>query len=104
MSEPNKYHNCETCGAYAVSEHHKCPPIFLAIDIEDDGDDWDGAYKIHAFDSEAAAQKAADRMDDNCGEGAHEREISIKDPDGIITKWSISFDYSVDYSATEVKE
>lgn len=98
-----RFHNCEICGAYAVTESHRCPPIFLCIDLENEREDWDDAWKIHAYEADRAAEKAAEKMDDD-GDGPSEREISVKDPEGNITKWSISFDYSVDYSATKVKE
>lgn len=100
---------CKTCGEHFVTIARRCPPLFLALDPECSGDldcsspDWSEAYHIYAYDAESAARKAAKKMDDSWGEGGHERDILIKDTNGKTTKWAITFDYSVDYYAKEMK-
>lgn len=99
------WNECKICKRYmgAVPQLHKCPPLWLCLEIDNQGDDWDDAYKIYAGNPEAAARDAAEEMDSDCGEGAHERKITVKSPSGEITVWAITFDYSVDYYASEVK-
>jgi len=94
---------CKTCGAHFVTVAHRCPPLFLALDPECSGFDWSDAYHVYAYDAESAARKAAKKMDDSWGDGGHERDILIKDTNGKTTKWTITFDYSVDYYAKEMK-
>jgi hypothetical protein len=98
---------CKKCRAYLYSDgrNHTCPPLLLALDMENNSDDWADATEVYLYQFEDAATEAADRFDSDCGEGAHERTIHIKDPrTGTIKAFKITFDYSVDYSANEIEQ
>lgn len=98
---------CETCRDFYYNllsdAPHRCAPEHKYLIVENGGD-WDTASSVHAYHADTAARKAAEMDDDDGGEGPSEKTILIKDPGGTITKWSITFDYSVDYSAHEVTE
>lgn len=91
---------CTTCGNYTwnvFGRPHVCPPKWLVVN---DDWDWSDAITVYAIDSETAAEKAAEMMDDNNGEGASEHSFLVK-RDGTDSEeaFEVSFDYSVDYRA-----
>ena len=101
------YERCKDCGGWGDPKHHRCPPMWNAWD-EDDGDE-DGAdswINVFAHDADDAARDAAERLDDDCGEGPHKRVVFVKlvgsPADEPAKKFEVDFEYSVDYSASEV--
>lgn len=97
--------HCKACGRYTGwLSAHTCPPEFEVLDHNYTGDDWDDAYKVREADHEDAAQKAAEEMDDSCGEGPHERLLQVrKVGETEVVQVKVTFDYSVDYYARTVK-
>jgi hypothetical protein len=81
-------------------ERHACAPEWEAQDPDARADDdW---TIIRAYDEEGAATKYAERSDDRCGEGAHERIVLVREPGSSeVKRFAITFDYSVDYRAHE---
>jgi len=97
---------CPHCGQWQPRPNsHSHYRKFLAIDPDYTGDDWYDAYPVCAFDHEDAARDAANEMDSSQGEGANEREIHVRpvDDPSDMRRFNITFDYSVDYFASEVK-
>lgn len=97
---------CKSCGRFSMwLMSHNCPPEFEVIDHGYTGDDWEDAYKVREDDHEGAAKKAAEEMDDSCGEGPHERMLHVrKAGETDVVQVRVTFDYSVDYYARKVKE
>jgi hypothetical protein len=91
---------CATCGHFTLSpKYHTCPPEWEARDADDCDDDWE---VIRAPDADDAATKYAEECDDGSGEGAHERTVLVRAIGSTdVKRFEITFDYSVDYYATE---
>ncbi len=56
---------CETCGAYLWSwerGRHKCHPVWLVYDINNDPD-LEEPERVHAIDAESAVSDGAERID-----------------------------------------
>ncbi|MBB5414062.1 hypothetical protein [Paraburkholderia atlantica] len=93
--------DCTKCGEYMFfPERHTCSPKWEVIDADECGEnDW---KTIHALDGEDAAAKYAEQRDDRNGEGPRERTVIVREPGASDEKrFSITFEYSVDYSAQE---
>lgn len=92
--------DCQDCGNYMFS-FHRCPPEWEARDADDcDDEDWE---IVREHDAEDAARKYAEDSDDNGGEGPHERNVLVRKKGSTdVTRFEITFDYSVDYYAKEV--
>ncbi len=95
---------CKKCGSYSIFDNHRCPPKWLALDKENQGDNWEDAVEVYAWDAQDAAIVASEKFDNGSGEGATNRVIHIKDPiDSAISAFRTRFDYSVDYYADEIE-
>ena len=92
--------DCRTCGAWCISEYHKCPPQWQVLNRDYHGDDWGDSLTIYAHDAEEAAEKAAETIDDNGGDGPSEQTLVVRQlGETAETIFDVKFDYSVDYSA-----
>jgi hypothetical protein len=54
--------DCKTCGAYWVSDSHRCPPVWR-IWCEEDGTAEEDADAVYAHSVETAVEKWADEYD-----------------------------------------
>lgn len=93
-------HNCPTCGNFTLSpEYHRCPPEWEVRDADDcDDTDWE---IVRGSDEDEAATKYAEESD-NHGDGPRERVVLVRAPGTTEAKrFEITFDYSIDYYATE---
>ena len=93
---------CPTCGksTHFAGKHHKCPPEWEVRDADDcDESDW---QIVREYDEDDAARRYASDSDNDCGEGPHERTVLVRAPGSTEAKrFSITFDYSIDYYAHE---
>ena len=68
--------------------------------------DEENARKIHAVDAEDAAERWADEYD-SAGDytivGGSEENVSVRSPDGKLTKFRVSGETVAKYSATEIE-
>lgn len=103
------YERCKDCGHWGTAPYHQCPPMWNAWDEDDYGGDENGAdswLNVYAHDADEAAAKAAEQIDDDGGEGPHKRVVFVKlvgsPHDEPAKKFEVDFEYSVDYSASEV--
>lgn len=83
---------CPICGEYKYNERHACQPLFGVRCDENHGpDEW---VEIRAFDAEAAAEKWAEREDQNgdyliVGQRSTPT-VEVRDGTGEITRWQVS--------------
>lgn len=94
---------CSTCGKYMLfPDSHKCLPAWEAQDPHTrDDDDWTTVY---ACDEESAAAEYAEKADSRSGDGPQERTVLVRLPGSSDAKrFSINWEYSVDYYAHEEK-
>lgn len=99
--------------AWSFLDNHQNRNLFAVLDMENNSDDWEGAMLVCAFDPDEAADTAAERMDDDSGDGPHERLLHVKQVEDKagkavdnpeVKQYDITFDYSVDYHSRERKE
>ena len=100
---------CKTCGGFHLTgERHRCPPMWRAWCPEYDGNDVDSASRVRAVDAEIAAERYAEEVD--CGgtpvyaNGGGGTVLVVPDdqPDAEPKKFTVSGEYTIVYSATEV--
>lgn len=102
------YEMCKECGGWGDPKYHACPPMWNAWDADNYGGDEAGSdawMNVRAHHADDAATKAAEKMDDDSGEGPHKRVVFVKKvgspPEEKAIRFEIDFEYSVDYSAYE---
>lgn len=54
------FDRCRTCGKMDWLNRHTCPPLHY-VRLAEPGEEW---FEVHARDEEEAAQKAAERLDE----------------------------------------
>ena len=98
---------CPKCDEYIYESSilsHKCHPIFLVWESENDETD---AREVRAFDEESAAEKWAEEDDCNSAEydiiSGNDVEVTVKAPDGTIKKFKVSGESVPQYHADEVE-
>ena len=104
MSSFGEYKRCTICSRYDFENTHRCAPIW-ECQMEGDGDDWS---TVHATDSEEAAERFAERYDQD-GEywiisGRHSGDVVVlvrKDEDSEIRRWTIEAEAVPTYRAYE---
>lgn len=105
---------CPRCKAsyytWSVLDNHQNRNLFAVLDMENNSDNWDDAMLVCAFDHDKAADIAAERMDDEAGDGPKERLLHVKQVEdqkgnaiagAEVKQFDITFDYSVDYHSHE---
>ncbi|WP_186275819.1 hypothetical protein [Burkholderia gladioli] len=93
--------DCPKCGHWIGMFVHACPPAWEVRDADDcDDQDW---TSVCAHDEDAAATFYADQLDSRMGEGPHARTVLVRKPgENAAARYSVTFEYSIDYSAREV--
>lgn len=105
---------CPRCKAsyytWSVLDNHQNRHLFAVLDMENNSDDWNDATLVCAFDHDEAADIAAERMDDEAGDGPKERLLHVKQVEdqkgnavtnAEVKQFDITFDYSIDYHSRE---
>lgn len=95
-----KYIKCKECDNFHWSDA-KCDPIF-EIEFEDEMGEW--TRKIHAYDFEEAAEKFAEKYNEENEYYLMDNEIKIKviDSYGIEKNFIIGAEQSVNYWSKEI--
>lgn len=95
---------CETCGLTALTGH-RCPPLWLCLDVDALGDDWEDALVVRARAPDEAARDAASLLDDRGGEGPKERQLMVRQVGTTdVTVYNITYELDVTYSARKYAE
>lgn len=95
---------CQKCGEWTYSDRHACPPLFdVRCDDNHGPDEW---VQIRAIDAETAAEKWAER-DDQDGDylivGQRSTPIvDVRSPTGEVTRWQVSGEAVPKYYAKSV--
>jgi hypothetical protein len=92
--------DCQKCGAFMISpKWHSCPPEWEVRDADDcDDEDW---QTYHAHEASDAAEKYAEDSDNN-GDGPRESVVLVRKPGTTdVKRFEITFEYAIDYCATE---
>ena len=104
MSDQSLDERCSKCHRWTFGRRCACRRFECAIPFRDkvDEDDW---QEFHATGAEEAAEQYADSSDaggDYTIARNGEGEIWVRDSDGTVTKWKISAEQVVNYSAREI--
>ena len=93
---------CDKCSEYAFGKSHQCPPIW---DVWPEGEekDFDAEFatQVYASNAQEAAEKAAEKYDDNGGDGPCEHVLFVRaqGDNHIATRFDIEFYHQVVYTA-----
>lgn len=94
----SNFDKCPICKEFGWLDNHVCAPIYTVY--EEDGD----PTKIHAHDSETAAEKWAEIYDSDgsytIGKG-NDVMVTVENPNGKKRQYVISGEYFVKYDARE---
>ncbi|MDQ3235771.1 MAG: hypothetical protein M3Q07_28520 [Pseudobdellovibrionaceae bacterium] len=88
----NNETTCRTCGHWKLTERHSCPPLFRCRKTGSKGP-W---KKVHSYDARAAAERFADRLEQNGKPSEHLIEVRAEGEDAVSV-FDITFDLTVKY-------
>lgn len=69
----------------------------------DENREQDDGVTFECFDSQEAAEEAAERFDDDDSEGANDKEIFVRGPDGNTEKFNVYVEFRPHYSAVKTE-
>ncbi len=103
---------CKTCGYdVLINLKHRCPPDYEVLDISYSSAtalsaDWKHCSEVYAYSHEAAAEKAAEEMDDGEAEGPSERVLLVRrrGDEHEVKTFNVGFDHYVSYTAYELED
>jgi len=103
------YATCETCGEFAHSRTHKCPPIWL-VWCPEDGETIDDSRKVRATDAGEAVEKWAELDDEESAAyrivGGQEARVCVVPADDKARapqRFAVSGEAVPQYYASEVE-
>lgn len=96
---------CKTCHGHYFFNNHVCPPTWQCWSEDEDPETLEITENlVYAYDSEAAAEAYASQYDNSYGEGPSNQTIFVRKlSSDEIEKFTMSFEYSVTYSAHKAK-